>query len=199
MVRGCIKKREITNSLAIFYMYILWNGHSGQNVFKWNQEYALGVWAYRYSITLYFVFYPVDYSFDFFLYYRKITWSWLFANLLSPPTPHFLLCFHFFQSMCGVCASSYLAIVAGLASEADFIFIPEDPAPINWQDKLCRKLIQVGIEIGCMSLKRNYIEFGHKSGIAGNKLAAEGFFCFCECMCVRSSTICLNFGFIVHR
>lgn len=38
----------------------------------------------------------------------------------------------------------YLAIVAGLASEADFIFIPEDPAPINWQDKLCRKLLQVG-------------------------------------------------------
>lgn len=38
---------------------------------------------------------------------------------------------------------SYLAIVAGLASEADFIFIPEEPAPINWQDKLCRKLLQV--------------------------------------------------------
>lgn len=38
---------------------------------------------------------------------------------------------------------SYLALVTGLASEADFIFVPEDPPAINWPDKLCRKLLQV--------------------------------------------------------
>lgn len=38
---------------------------------------------------------------------------------------------------------SYLALVAALASEADFVFIPEDPAVPNWPDKLCKKLEQV--------------------------------------------------------
>lgn len=38
---------------------------------------------------------------------------------------------------------SYLALVAALASEADYVFIPEDPAPSNWPIKLCSKLSQV--------------------------------------------------------
>lgn len=38
---------------------------------------------------------------------------------------------------------SYLALVAGLTSEADYIFIPEDPAVTNWQEVLCNKLLQV--------------------------------------------------------
>lgn len=38
---------------------------------------------------------------------------------------------------------SYLALVGGLASEADFIFIPEDPAIPEWPEKLCSKLSQV--------------------------------------------------------
>lgn len=42
-----------------------------------------------------------------------------------------------------LCFYSYLALVAGLASEADYIFLPEDPAVVNWQDKLCHKLLQV--------------------------------------------------------
>lgn len=42
-----------------------------------------------------------------------------------------------------LCFCSYLALVAGLASEADYIFLPEDPAITNWQDKLCHKLLQV--------------------------------------------------------
>ncbi|CAG0894274.1 unnamed protein product [Cyprideis torosa] len=36
----------------------------------------------------------------------------------------------------------YLALVAALASEADFVFIPEWPPEENWQDKMCRKLKQ---------------------------------------------------------
>ncbi|RXG70717.1 ATP-dependent 6-phosphofructokinase, partial [Armadillidium vulgare] len=36
----------------------------------------------------------------------------------------------------------YLALVAGLTSEADYIFIPESPPPDNWQEKLCEKLTQ---------------------------------------------------------
>lgn len=43
--------------------------------------------------------------------------------------------FHIFRS--------YLALVAALASEADFVFIPEDPAVANWPEKLCKKLEQV--------------------------------------------------------
>lgn len=39
--------------------------------------------------------------------------------------------------------SSYLALVAALATEADYVFIPEDPAVVNWQEKLCHKLLQV--------------------------------------------------------
>lgn len=38
---------------------------------------------------------------------------------------------------------SYLALVAALASEADQVFIPEDPVPNNWVEKLCKRLAQV--------------------------------------------------------
>ena len=34
----------------------------------------------------------------------------------------------------------YLALVAALAAEADFCFIPEWPVPENWEDILCQKL-----------------------------------------------------------
>ena len=36
----------------------------------------------------------------------------------------------------------YLALVAGIVSEADFVFIPEWPPENNWPEKLCRKLIE---------------------------------------------------------
>uniref|UniRef100_A0AC35TQ24 ATP-dependent 6-phosphofructokinase n=1 Tax=Rhabditophanes sp. KR3021 TaxID=114890 RepID=A0AC35TQ24_9BILA len=36
----------------------------------------------------------------------------------------------------------YLALVAALASEADFCFIPEWPPSVNWPDVLCKKLAQ---------------------------------------------------------
>lgn len=38
---------------------------------------------------------------------------------------------------------SYLAVVAALASEADYVFIPEDPVKTDWKDNLCKKLLQV--------------------------------------------------------
>lgn len=34
----------------------------------------------------------------------------------------------------------YLALVAAIVSEADFVFIPEWPPEVNWPDKLCKKL-----------------------------------------------------------
>uniref|UniRef100_A0A0N4ZWF9 ATP-dependent 6-phosphofructokinase n=1 Tax=Parastrongyloides trichosuri TaxID=131310 RepID=A0A0N4ZWF9_PARTI len=37
----------------------------------------------------------------------------------------------------------YLALVASLASEADFCFIPEWPQPTNWPEILCKKLAQM--------------------------------------------------------
>uniref|UniRef100_A0A1Y9H9G2 ATP-dependent 6-phosphofructokinase n=1 Tax=Anopheles farauti TaxID=69004 RepID=A0A1Y9H9G2_9DIPT len=36
----------------------------------------------------------------------------------------------------------YLAIMAALASEADYVFIPEDPVVHNWPEKLCKKILQ---------------------------------------------------------
>lgn len=41
------------------------------------------------------------------------------------------------------CFFSYLAVVAALASEADYVFIPEDPVKTDWKDHLCKKLLQV--------------------------------------------------------
>ena len=32
--------------------------------------------------------------------------------------------------------------MAGIVSEADFVFIPEWPPEMNWPEKLCRKLIE---------------------------------------------------------
>ncbi|CAD6193057.1 unnamed protein product [Caenorhabditis auriculariae] len=40
----------------------------------------------------------------------------------------------------------YLALVAALASEADFCFIPEWPAPSNWPEVLCKKLHEMRSE-----------------------------------------------------
>lgn len=34
----------------------------------------------------------------------------------------------------------YLALSAGLASEADWILIPENPPDQNWEDTLCKRL-----------------------------------------------------------
>ncbi|XP_054015302.1 ATP-dependent 6-phosphofructokinase isoform X2 [Hylaeus anthracinus] len=36
----------------------------------------------------------------------------------------------------------YLGIVGALAAEADYVFCPESPPPVDWPDKLCRKLEQ---------------------------------------------------------
>lgn len=37
---------------------------------------------------------------------------------------------------------SYLAVVAGLCAEADYIFIPEDPPTREWPQRLCKQLSQ---------------------------------------------------------
>lgn len=37
---------------------------------------------------------------------------------------------------------SYLAVVAGLCVEADYIFIPESPPKPDWPDRLCQQLEQ---------------------------------------------------------
>ncbi|XP_062699842.1 ATP-dependent 6-phosphofructokinase isoform X2 [Aedes albopictus] len=39
----------------------------------------------------------------------------------------------------------YLAVVAGVISEADYVFIPESPPPVDWEAKLCTKLEQARI------------------------------------------------------
>lgn len=42
----------------------------------------------------------------------------------------------------GCLFTRYLAVVTSLASEADFVFIPEAPPSVDWRDKLCDKLEQ---------------------------------------------------------
>ena len=37
---------------------------------------------------------------------------------------------------------SYLALVAGIVSEADYVFIPESPPPSDWPTRICNKLTQ---------------------------------------------------------
>ena len=41
----------------------------------------------------------------------------------------------------------YLALVAALACEAHFVFVPEYPHKEGWEDKLCKKLQTVGLYI----------------------------------------------------
>lgn len=42
-----------------------------------------------------------------------------------------------------VLSLSYLALVAALASEADWVLVPEWPPERGWEDVLCNKLAQV--------------------------------------------------------
>ena len=56
-----------------------------------------------------------------------------FSPSLSEPTK-----LHLFIKI----INSYLAVVAGLCSEADYIFIPEDPAKTDWQRRICEQLKQ---------------------------------------------------------
>jgi hypothetical protein len=46
------------------------------------------------------------------------------------------------QYICQMCCR-YLALVAALASEADWVLIPEWPPEKGWEDVLCNKLAQV--------------------------------------------------------
>lgn len=43
---------------------------------------------------------------------------------------------------------SYLALVAAMTGDADYLFIPEQPADPQWPEKLCSKILQV-LEIIC--------------------------------------------------
>ena len=45
-----------------------------------------------------------------------------------------------------VTLSSYLALVAALACEADWVFIPEWPPEDGWEDTLCNKLLAVCLD-----------------------------------------------------
>lgn len=58
-------------------------------------------------------------------------------------TFYFIIRVFFILIVIYICIHSYLALVAGLASEADYIFIPESPAPPNWPEKICDKILQV--------------------------------------------------------
>lgn len=37
----------------------------------------------------------------------------------------------------------YLALVSALGSDADWVFIPEAPPEVGWEDQLCNKLKRV--------------------------------------------------------
>mgnify|MGYP004577936011 CR=1 FL=1 len=52
------------------------------------------------------------------------------------------ICFHIILYKCDNVLDRYLAIVGALAAEADYVFCPESPPPVDWPDKLCKKLEQ---------------------------------------------------------
>lgn len=52
-----------------------------------------------------------------------------------------VLCAVWDKAVMAVCCR-YLALVAALTSEADYVFIPENPPPENWGEKICSKLKQ---------------------------------------------------------
>lgn len=54
----------------------------------------------------------------------------------------FIIRFVFSVSSTNFLFYSYLALVAGLSCEADFIFIPEAPPKADWPESLCNQLIQ---------------------------------------------------------
>lgn len=66
----------------------------------------------------------------------------LVQNFEGSIVNHICMCHnHYTEGKTACC--SYLALVAALASEADQVFIPEDPVPNNWVEKLCKRLQQV--------------------------------------------------------
>jgi len=64
----------------------------------------------------------------------------------------------------------YLALVAGLTSEADFIFIPEFPPAEGWEQKLCSKIQterQMGQRLNIIIVAEGAID------LKGNEISAE--------------------------
>ena len=49
-----------------------------------------------------------------------------------------------------VCIVRYLALVAALASEADWVLVPEWPPERGWEEVLCNKLAQVCYFLDCV-------------------------------------------------
>ena len=54
-----------------------------------------------------------------------------------------VLCGIFVADINVYCFVRYLALVAALASEADWVLVPEWPPERGWEDVLCNKLAQV--------------------------------------------------------
>jgi hypothetical protein len=61
----------------------------------------------------------------------------IFLNFFSPQPP-----FAGDSLKLNVDSLSYLALISGIVSEADYVFIPESPPPQDWARKLCDKLMQ---------------------------------------------------------
>ena len=69
--------------------------------------------------------------------FRKST----YIILLTVVIFYSLCCSVLYMALCSLCR--YLALTAALASEADWMFIPECPPEKGWEDLLCKKLAQV--------------------------------------------------------
>ena len=42
--------------------------------------------------------------------------------------------------MLGIIIWNFCSQVAGIVTEADFVFVPENPPKVGWEEKLCAKL-----------------------------------------------------------
>lgn len=71
----------------------------------------------------------------------------------------------------------YLALVAALASEADFCFIPEWPVPVDWPTVLCHKLQvmrQEGSRLNIIIVAEGALDRDGKA-ISANQVGSAGF------------------------
>lgn len=53
---------------------------------------------------------------------------------------------------CPLPVASYLALVAALAAEADYVFVPEWPPEEGWEEEMCTKLQSVSDQLCIESL-----------------------------------------------
>jgi 6-phosphofructokinase 1 len=87
------------------------------------------------------------------------------ANVTTTPSHQRCFVMEVMGRNCG-----YLALAAGLASDADLIFIPENPPEPGWEDKLCKRLAyqrEAGHRLNIIIMAEGAIDRQGQSAVIG--------------------------------